>query len=365
MVSKLDFQSGFHQLRIREGDQHKTAFTTPGAAGAQYEWVTCPFGLTNTPSCFQRLMNHVLFDHITANYCVVYCDNVLIYTETDDPTEHMAKLTAVLDTLREHELLIKGSKTELLQTEVEFLGFQLSATGWAPTESKVKVIVEWPTPQTVKHLRSFLGMAIFFRTFLPLYSEASAPLTDLLKNKKHGQHRLNWTLECELAFAKIKEDLTSGPVLRHFDPSLRMAVHIDGSQNAVGSQWQENEDNPRPVEFISRKLSGAQYRYDARNVEALAAQMALTTWRTLLLGVKFENFSDHDSLQYLSTQKSPSQHILRLCEFLADYNFEEVKYVLGPQNVVPDFLSRPWEATANEPASLHMLVKRWPKHKSS
>jgi hypothetical protein len=368
MFSKLDLQSGFHQLRIREGDQHKTAFTTPGAAGAQYEWVTCPFGLTNTPSCFQRLMNHVLFDHIAANYCVVYCDDVLIYTETDDPQEHMTKLTAVLDTLRKHELLIKGSKTELFRSEVEFLGFQLSASGWAPTDSKVEAIVDWPAPQTVKHLRSFLGMANFFRTFLPLYSETSAPLTDLLKNTKHGQHRLNWTLECELAFAKIKEDLTSAPVLRHFDPALRTAVHIDGSQNAVGAvllQWQENEDNPRPVAFMSRKLSGAQYRYDARNVEALAAQMALTTWRTLLLGVKFEIFSDHDSLQYLFTQKSPSQRILSLCDFLADYDFEEVKYVPGPQNVVPDFLSRPWEATANEPASLHMMVKRWPKRKSS
>jgi len=110
-------------------------------------------------------MNHVLFDHIAANYCVVYCDDVLIYTETDDPTEHMAKLSAVLDTLREHELLIKESKTELFRTDVEFLGFQLSAAGWSP--------------QTVKHLRSFLGMANFLRTFLPLYSETSAPLTDL------------------------------------------------------------------------------------------------------------------------------------------------------------------------------------------
>jgi len=85
----------------------------------------------------------------------------------------------------------------------------------------------------------------------------------------------------------------------------------------------------------------------------------------ILLGVKFEIFSDHDSLQYLFTQKSPSQRILCLCEFLTYYDFEEVKYVLGPQNVVPDFLSRPWEATTNKPASLHMLVKRWPKRKSS
>ena len=203
---------------------------------------------------------------------MVYCDNVLIYTEIDDPAEPMAKLIAVLDTLREHELLIKGSKPELFQSKVEFLVFQLSAAGWAPTKSKVEAIVEWPAPETVKQLRSFLGMANFFRTFLPLYSETSAPLTDLLKNTKHGQ--LNWTLECELAYAKIKEDLTSAPVWRHFDSSLRTAVQIDGSQNAVGSvllRWQDNEDNPRPVAFMSRKLSGAQHRYDARNVEALAA----------------------------------------------------------------------------------------------
>ena len=92
--------------------------------------------------------------------------------------------------------------------------------------------------------------------------------------------------------------------------------------------------------------------------------MALATWCTLLSGVKFEIISNYNSLQYLFTQKSPSQRILRLRKFLADYNFEEVKYVPGPQNVVPDFLSRPWEATGNEPASLHMMVKRWPTQKS-
>jgi len=106
---------------------------------------------------------------------------------------------------------------------------------------------------------------------------------------------------------------------------------------------------------MSRKLAGAQYKYDARNVEALAAQMALTTWRTILLGVTFDIYSDHDSLKYLFTQKAPSQRILRLCEFLADYNFTEIKYVPGPENVVPDFLSRPWDKTT-EPSPIHMLV---------
>jgi len=154
--------------------------------------------------------------------------------------------------------------------------------------------------------------------------------------------------------------LTSVPVLRHFDPALRTAVHIDGSQNAVGAvllQWHEDEEHPWPVAFMSRKLKGAQYRYDARNVEALAAQVALQTWRTLLLGQKFEIYSDHDSLQYLFKQKSLSQRILRLCEFLSDFNFEEIKYVPGALNVVPDFLSHPWDGTCDEvPAAIHVLA---------
>jgi len=102
MFFQLDLHGGFHQLRIREGDQHKTAFVTPGG---QYEWVTGPFGLSNTPSYFQRLMNDILHDHIAAGYCVCNCDDLLICTESDDPAEHLLKLTAVLDTLREHVLL--------------------------------------------------------------------------------------------------------------------------------------------------------------------------------------------------------------------------------------------------------------------
>jgi len=123
-------------------------------------------------------------------------------------------------------------------------------------------------------------------------------------------------MACQTACVGLKSALTSAPVLQHFDPALRTAVHIDGSQNAVATV-QEGEKHPRPVAFVSCKLKGAQYRYDARNVEVLSAQVALQTWRALLLGQKFEIYSDHDSLQYLFTQKSPSQRILRLCQFLS------------------------------------------------
>ena len=171
----------------------------------------------------------------------------------------------------------------------------------------------WNGWHPVKHLRSFLGMANFFRIFFPSFSEMAAPLTDLLKASGPGTRRIAWSVECDTAFNMLKTTLTSAPVLRHFNTDLCTAVHIDGSQNAVGAvllQWKPGETEPRPVAFMSGKLSGAQYRYDARNMEALAAQMALATWRTILLGVQFEIYSDHDSLKYLFTQKAPSQHIL-------------------------------------------------------
>jgi len=122
---------------------------------------------------------------------------------------------------------------------VEFLGFKISAKGWAPTESNIATVVEWPAPETVKHLRSFLGMANFSRSFIPLFSEMAAPLTDLLKNST-SKKALTYSVECQESFVHIKQSLTSAPVLCHFDPALRTAVHIDASQNAVGAvllQW--------------------------------------------------------------------------------------------------------------------------------
>ena len=119
-----------------------------------------------------------------------YCDDLLICTKSDYPAEHLVKLTAVLDTLREHELLIKGSKTKLFRTHVEFQGLNILAEGLSPTESKVSAVVEWPAPKTVKHLRPFLGMANFFRTFVSFFSEMAAPLPELLKVSGPGTRRI-------------------------------------------------------------------------------------------------------------------------------------------------------------------------------
>ena len=352
--SKVDLHSGFHQLRLREEDVHKTAFATPSGL---FEFVTAPFGLTNVPGAFQRFMQHVLAEHIEAGYCVVYCDDVAIFSTDADPMVHLRHVEAVLQSLRQHQLLAKGSKCELMRREAEFLGFIVSGDGVRPLPSKVEAVLQIPVPETISQLRSFLGLCNFFRSHLPAFAAVSAPLTDLLKGSKHGRQRLQWTLACDHAFAQLKSMLTSAPLLRHFDPTLRTAVHIDASQHAVGAvllQWEPGVAEPRPVCFLSRKLQGAQYRYDARNAESLAAQIALAAWRRYLSGIHFELVSDHASLRSLFQQKAPSHRILRLCEFLADFDFEEVKFVRGQYNTVPDFLSRPWDSSAPD-LSLHVL----------
>ena len=158
------------------------------------------------------------------------CDDLLICKASDNLAKHLLKLTAVLDTLREHDLLIKGSKIELFRSQLGFLGFNVSTEGWSPTESKLSASIDWPAPETVKHLRSFLGMANFFRSIMPAYLEMAAPLTDLLMASS-GAQNVNWSVESETTFNSIKSTLTSAPVLKHFDPAprLRTAVHVNGN----------------------------------------------------------------------------------------------------------------------------------------
>ena len=186
--------------------------------------------------------------YILQVYCVCYCEDINIFINSDDPHDDLTKLQGVLSTLKDHEHLVEESKSELSRSSIEFFGFQISHDGWAPTESKLEAVVNWQA--TVKHLL----MANLF--ILPVFPEKATPLTELLESSRPGHQKLKWSVECESAFApkiewyvecesafaRIKESLMSALVLRHFkfNASLRKAIHIDASQNAVGAvllQW--------------------------------------------------------------------------------------------------------------------------------
>ena len=178
MFSKIDLRSGYHQIRIRPGDEWKMAFKTKEGL---YEWLVMPFGLSNAPSTFMRVMNQVLKPFI-GKFVVVYFDDILIYSKSEE--EHLDHLREVLAVLQDNKLFVNLKKCNFVARKLLFLGFIVGADGIEVDEDKVKAIREWPKPKTVTELRSFLGLASFYRRFIKHFSSVAAPLTECLKKGK-------------------------------------------------------------------------------------------------------------------------------------------------------------------------------------
>jgi hypothetical protein len=183
VFSKIDLRSSYHQIRIRPKDIPKTTFTTRYGL---FEYLVMSFGLTNAPAHFMYLMNSVFMPELD-KFVVVFIDDILIYSNNEE--EHAQHLRIVLMRLREHQLYAKFSKCAFWLEEIQFLGHVLSARGIAVHPSKVKDILEWKPPTTVHQVRSFLGLAGYYRRFIPDFSKLVKPITSLLKN----DIKFNWS----------------------------------------------------------------------------------------------------------------------------------------------------------------------------
>ena len=242
--SKIDLKSGYNQIRIKEGDEWKTAFKTKFGL---YEWLVMPFGLTNAPSTFMRLMNHVLRDFI-GKFVVVYFDDILIYSTTLD--FHLEHLKLVLSVLRKEQLYANLEKCVFCTDHVIFLGYVVSSKGVQVDEAKVKAIQEWPTPKNVTDVRSFHGLASFYRRFVKDFSTLAAPLNEVLK-KNVG---FKWGEKQEEAFNVLKEKLTNAPILALPNFAKSFELECDASNIGIGAVLLQEG---HPIAYFSEKLSGA------------------------------------------------------------------------------------------------------------
>ena len=324
--SKIDLKSGYWQIRIREGDQWKTTFKT---ADGFYEWMVMPFGLSNAPTTFSRLMNQILKPFLGKSV-IVYLDDILVFSKTY--SEHVMHVRRVLETLREKRLQVNAEKSMYCQEELVYLGHIISEKGVRMDPEKIRAIVEWPRPKTVTEIRSFHGMVNVYRKYIRHFSEISAPLTRLIKKDK----RFEWNSEAEKAFNELKRRMTTSPVLVLPDFRKVFEVQTDASGVAIGGVLlQEN----RPVAYFSEKLNDARQGYCTYDVELYAVVQALKNWRHYLLPKEFILETDHSALKYLQSQEKLQVRHAKWVSFLQEYSFI-IKHRPGVENKVADALSR-------------------------
>jgi hypothetical protein len=217
VFSKIDLRSGYHQMRIRPSDIPKTAFSTRYGL---YEFTVMSFGLTNAPAYFMDLMNKVFMEYLD-RFVVVFIDDILIYSKCD--SDHEEHLRLVLQKLRDNQLYAKFSKCEFWIGEVSFLGHIISNGGISVDPAKIKKIMEWRVPTTVTKIRSFLGLAGYYRRFIEGFSKIAKPMTSLLEKDRE----FKWDEKCQESFDQLKKRLMSPPVLVMPDLQKGFDIYCD------------------------------------------------------------------------------------------------------------------------------------------
>ena len=326
VFSKIDLRSGYHQLRIANADVQKTAFRT---RYGHYEFLVMPFRLTNAPAVFMALMNKVFQPYID-KFVIVFIDDILVYSR--DEEEHANHLRLALQTLREKQLYAKFNKCEFWLDQVVFLGNIVSGEGIKVDLKKIEAVLNREPPKNVPELRSFLGLARYYRRFVKGFSIIAAPLTKLLR--KNVEYK--WTEACQSSFEELKAKLTTAPVLASPSGTSGFVVYSDASYQGLGCVLMQHG---RVIAYASRQLSPYEISYPTHDLELAAVVFSLKIWRHYLYGETFQIFTDHKSLKYLLSQKELNMRQRRWLELLKDYDCT-IEYHLGKENVVADALSR-------------------------
>ncbi|WVZ23582.1 hypothetical protein V8G54_002126 [Vigna mungo] len=325
VFSKIDLRSRYNQVRIEDGDIHKTAFKTHGG---HFEDLVMPFGLTNAPATFQGLMNDVFKDYLR-HFLLVFFDDILIYSK--DLPHHLSHLHSVLLTMRQNSLYAKKSKCYFGVERVEYLGHFITKEGVSTDPAKILAVQNWPIPTSLKQLRGFLGLVGYYRCFVRGYGSIARPLTNMLKKDS-----FYWSEEAKAAFQSLKDCLTQSPVLALPNFSKVFVVDVDASGSGIGVVLMQDH---HPIAFISRVLNMQQQSLSTYEKKLLEVVFAVQKWRHYLLNRHFVIRIDHRSLQYILSQilttTFQQKWLVKLMEF--DYTIE---FKQGRENVAADALSR-------------------------
>ena len=336
----LDLAAGYWQVAMNPSDQEKTAFTTYSGL---YEFKKMPFGLVNAPATFQRLMEVVL-SGLAREGCLVYLDDVLVMGKT--MKEHNENLQKVFDRLRAAGLRLKPKKCCFAQLEVDYLGHVVSSDGIRTDPKKSQAVSEFPVPTNVREVRSFVGLASYYRKFIPNFSKVAGPLHALTRKDV----AFLWTAECQLAFDNLKRLLTTTPLLVYPKFDRPFMVETDASGNGLGAVLAQRQDDcsVKPVAYASRSLQQHEQNYGITELEGLAVVWAVKHFRHYLYGHTCEVYTDHEALKALLNTPRPSGKLARWGMALQELDLK-IFYRPGKGNSNADALSRsPLPETGSE-----------------
>ena len=271
--STLDLKSDFFQIKIEESSRQYTVFTCKNGL---FQFKRMPFGLSNNPSTFSRIMQYVLQD-LNWRICVNYIDDIIVYSKTLE--DHLMHLKIIFDRLNQHNLKLNPKKCNFAKTKIDFLGHTISADGIRPNNDKVKVIQQHPTPKTKKQLKSFLGLVNYYRKYIPNVSRITEPLNRLLRKNVNFE----WCNKCSESFDKLKELLTTAPILAFPNFDLDFQLSVDACQTSIGFILSQQQDGcERIIACSGRSLNSHERNYSINELEALAVVTGISHFHVYL-----------------------------------------------------------------------------------
>ncbi|XP_061115069.1 uncharacterized protein LOC133139508 [Conger conger] len=328
--TSLDLRSGYWQVPLTPDARPKTAFVTHGGL---WQFKVLPFGLCNAPATFERLMDNVLAG-IPRQECVVYLDDILAHGDSFETA--LGALRRVLERVTAAGLKLNPQKCRFMRREVRFLGHKLGSGGIGTAHEKVQAVEDWPTPSSGSEVKSFTGLASYYRRFVRDFSTIAAPLFRLQRPRE----KFIWTDECQRAFTSLKKALLEAPVLTPPDPTLPFILDTDASNVGVGAVLsQVTSEGEKVVAYYSGSLNKHERRYCVTRRELLAVVMAVEHFKYYLGGLHFTVRSDHSALQWLMTFREPEGQLARWIEELQAYDFNVI-HRAGRQHGNADALSR-------------------------
>lgn len=332
-ITVLDLTRGYWQIPLSKNAQRYAAFVTNFGT---FLPLRLPFGLKNAPYDFSRLMAKLLKDCET--YAVPYLDDVAIYSHSWK--EHLVHVENILSKLQDAQLHIKPSKCQFAQAYVKYLGHLVGQGLRTPSDFKVQAIKDFPNPTTKTHVRAFLGIAGYYRKYIPEFSVLAAPLTNLLKGKQR-KSTIEWNDSCQKAFENLKDKLSKNPVLYSPDFERPFILQCDASNLGIGvvlSQMSGNDEHP--ILFLSKKFTSAEQKYSTTERECAAIIFAVQKLKCYLDGHhKFVIQTDHNPLVWLEKNTGTNPRLLRWALILQSFNYEIV-HRTGKQHQNADSLSR-------------------------